>query len=89
MSVCRRPTGSVRIVLRRQPGGDRLVVVLGFEQALVQPRPETSLAAVELGRQEEFLEGHDRCCLRDHLRELRWLQLAAGHRHMAANANPD
>ena len=70
--MCRRPTGAVRIVLRRQPGCDRLVVILGLQQALMERRPEPPLAPVELGREQELLEWDDRGRPRDDLLELRW-----------------
>ena len=36
------------------------IVVLRFEQAPVQRRPKALVAAVDLGRQQELLERHDR-----------------------------
>src|SRR4051812_44517411 len=48
--------GAVRVMLGPEPGGDRLVVVLGLEQALMQGRPKATAAAVKFGGNEKLLE---------------------------------
>ena len=76
-------------MLGTQPGEDRLVVVGGLQQALRLRSPIQAAGAVELGRHDELLKRADVGGREDHGLQLVRVELAARHRHMAAELQLD
>ena len=71
------------------PGEDGLVVVGRLQQALGLRAAVQAAAAVELGRHDKLFQGADGGGGGDHGLQLMRVELAAGHRHMAADLQPD